>query len=224
MKSFLLIFDLDGTLIDSAPDLRAALNEMLRERERGRAPLSLAQVRQMIGDGAAALVARALAASGVDPAAAADALPRFLQLYEADAVRLTRPYPGVPETLAALRRRGYRTAICTNKPQHATHTVLEGLGLLALFDGIAGGDRFAVKKPDPGHLLGLIGALGGAPDRAVMIGDGENDAAAAHGAGVPLVLMRYGYARGDPASLAANALLDRFDDLPATLDRLGLGP
>ena len=222
METFLLVFDLDGTLIDSAPDLRAALNEMLRER--GRAPLSLAQVRQMIGDGAAALVARALAASGADPAAAADALPRFLQLYEADAVRLTRPYPGVPETLAALRRRGYRTAICTNKPQHATHTVLEGLGLLALFDGIAGGDRFAVKKPDPGHLLGLIGALGGAPDRAVMIGDGENDAAAAHGAGVPLVLMRYGYARVDPASLAADALLDRFDDLPAALDRLGLGP
>ena len=222
METFLLVFDLDGTLIDSAPDLRAALNEMLRER--GRAPLSLAQVRQMIGDGAAALVARALAASGADPAAAADALPRFLQLYEADAVRLTRPYPGVPETLAALRRRGYRTAICTNKPQHATHTVLEGLGLSALFDGIAGGDRFAVKKPDPGHLLGLIGALGGAPDRAAMIGDGENDAAAAHGAGVPLVLMRYGYARGDPASLAADALLDRFDDLPAALDRLGLGP
>ena len=91
------------------------------------------------------------------------ALPRFLQLYEADAVRLTRPYPGVPETLAALRRRGYRTAICTNKPQHATHTVLEGLGLLRLFDGIAGGDRFAVKKPDPGHLLGLIDELGGEP-------------------------------------------------------------
>jgi phosphoglycolate phosphatase len=222
METFLLVFDLDGTLIDSAPDLRAALNEMLRER--GRAPQPLAQVRQMIGDGAAALVARALAASGADPAAAADALPRFLQLYEADAVRLTRPYPGVSETLAALRRRGYRTAICTNKPQHATHTVLEGLGLSALFDGIAGGDRFAVKKPDPGHLLGLIGALGGAPDRAAMIGDGENDAAAAHGAGVPLVLMRYGYARGDPASLAADALLDRFDDLPAALDRLGLGP
>jgi phosphoglycolate phosphatase len=222
METFLLVFDLDGTLIDSAPDLRAALNEMLRER--GRAPLPLAQVRQMIGDGAAALVARALAASGADPAEAVPALRRFLQLYEADAVRLTRPYPGVPETLAGLRRRGYRTAICTNKPGHATHTVLEGLGLSSLFDGIAGGDRFAVKKPDPGHLLGLIGALGGAANRAAMIGDGENDAAAAHGAGVPLVLMRYGYARGDPASLAADALLDRFDDLPAALDCLGLGP
>src|SRR5271170_7976896 len=113
MGQFLLVFDLDGTLIDSAPDLRAALNEMLRER--GRAPLSLPQVRSMIGDGAAALVDRALEASGVEPAGAASALPRFLQLYEADAVRLTRPYPEVPSTLAALRRRGYRTAICTNK-------------------------------------------------------------------------------------------------------------
>jgi phosphoglycolate phosphatase len=222
MRQFLLVFDLDGTLIDSAPDLRAALNEMLRER--GRAPLSLPQVRSMIGDGAAALVARALEASGVEPAGAASALPRFLQLYEADAVRLTRPYPEVPSTLAALRRRGYRTAICTNKPQHATYTVLEGLGLLPLFDGIAGGDRFAVRKPDPGHLVELIDSLGARIGAAAMVGDSEIDAAAAHAAGLPLVLMRYGYARSDPEALAADALLDDFADLPATLDRLGLVP
>jgi phosphoglycolate phosphatase len=139
-------------------------------------------------------------------------------------VRLTRPYPGVPETLAALRRSGYRTAICTNKPQHATRTVLDGLGLLPLFDGIAGGDRFAVKKPDAGHLLGLIGELGGRVEAAAMIGDNENDAAAAHAVGIPLVLMRYGYARVDPALLAADALLDHFAELPAALDRLGLAP
>jgi phosphoglycolate phosphatase len=222
MSQFLLVFDLDGTLVDSAPDLRAALNLLLHER--GRAPLSLPQVRRMIGDGVPALVARALAASGLDTADAADAVARFLELYEADAVRLTRPYPEVPETLAALRRRGYRTAICTNKPQHATITVLNGLGLTALFDGIAGGDRFAVKKPDPGHLLGLIDALGGSAEAAAMVGDNENDAAAAHAAGMPLVLMRYGYARVDPASLGAAALLDRFADLPAALASLGLRP
>jgi phosphoglycolate phosphatase len=222
MERFLLVFDLDGTLVDSAPDLRAALNEMLRER--GHKPLSLPQVRHMIGDGVPALVARALAASAAEPAESASALPRFLQLYEADAVRLTRTYPAVPETLAALRRRGYRTAICTNKPQHATVAVLEGLGLLPLFDGIAGGDHFAVRKPDPGHLLRLIGELGARPDRAAMIGDNENDAAAAHGAGLPLVLMRYGYARIDPERLGADALLDRFAELPAALDRLGLDP
>jgi len=222
MGQFLLVFDLDGTLVDSAPDLRAALNEMLREC--GRPPLSLPQVKRMIGDGAPALVARALAASGTDPADAASALPRFIELYEADAVRLTQPYPAVPETLLALRRRGYRTAICTNKPQHATVTVLEGLGLLPLFDGIAGGDRFAVRKPDPGHLLGLIGAVDARPEAAAMIGDSENDAAVARSAGLPLVLMRYGYARADLASLGADALLDDFAKLPAALDRLGLGP
>src|SRR5579871_2725251 len=176
MNGYLLVFDLDGTLIDS----------------------------------------------GLDPTADPAALPRFLQLYEADAVRLTRPYPGVPETLAMLRRRGYRTAICTNKPQHAALTVLDGLGLAPLFDAVAGGDRFAVKKPDPGHVLGLIAALGGDSAAAAMIGDNENDAAAAHAAGLPLVLMRYGYARVDPTTLGAAALLDRFADLPAALDRLGL--
>ena len=222
MGHFLLVFDLDGTLVDSAPDLRAALNEMLRER--GRPPLSLPQVKRMIGDGAAALVARALAASGGDPADAASALARFIELYEAEAVRLTRPYPAVPETLAALRRRGYRMAICTNKPQHATIAVLEGLGLLALFDGIAGGDRFAVRKPDPGHLLGLVGAVGARAEAAAMIGDSENDAAAARSAGLPLVLMRYGYARADLDPLGADALLDHFAELPNALDRLGLVP
>jgi phosphoglycolate phosphatase len=222
MRQFLLVFDLDGTLIDSAPDLRRALNEMLRER--GCAPLSLSQVRGMIGDGAPAMVARALQASCIEQAAAASALPRFLQLYEADAVGLTRPYPGVSATLAVLRRRGYRTAICTNKPQRATHMVLEGLGLLPLFDEIAGGDRFAVRKPDPGHLLETINLLGVRTEAAAMIGDSEIDAAAAHAAGLPLVLMRYGYARGDIDLLAADAVLDDFADLPATLDRLGLAP
>jgi phosphoglycolate phosphatase len=222
MEGFLLVFDLDGTLVDSAPDLGAALNRMLRER--GRPPLSPQQVKSMIGDGTAMLVARALQASGAERSESAAALPRFLQLYEAEATRLTKPYPEVAETLAALRRRGYRTGVCTNKPQHATHTVLEGLGLLPLFDGIAGGDRFAVRKPDPGHLLGLIGELGSRADRSAMIGDSENDAAAAHAAAVPLVLMRYGYARGDLEALAAAALLDHFAELPQTLERLGLTP
>ena len=159
MSRFLLVFDLDGTLVDSAPDLHAALNQMLRER--GRPALPLPQVKRMIGDGVPALVARALAASGADPADAAGALPRFLELYEANATRLSRPYPKVLETLTSLRQRGYRTSICTNKPQRATIAVVEGLGLGELFDGIAGGDRFPVRKPDPGHLLGLIGELDG---------------------------------------------------------------
>jgi phosphoglycolate phosphatase len=222
MAGFLLVFDLDGTLVDSVLDLRAALNEMLRER--GRRALSPPEVQRMIGDGVPALVARALAASGADSAEAPMALSRFLEIYEANPAELSRPYPGVPETLAALRRRGYRTAICTNKPQRATIAVMQGLDLLPLFDGIAGGDRFAVKKPHPDHLLRLIAELGARPETSAMIGDNENDTAAARSAAIPVLLMRYGYARVDPDSLAADALLEHFAELPAALDRLGLIP
>jgi phosphoglycolate phosphatase len=222
MERILLVFDLDGTLVDTAPDLCVALNKILRER--GRPPLSPSEVKRMIGDGAPALVARAMAASGADPASAGEALTRFLEIYEANAVQLSRPYPDVRETLTVLRRRGYRAAVCTNKPQRATMAVIEGLGFLPLFDGIAGGDRFSVKKPDPGHLLGLISELGASVTATAMIGDSENDATVAHAAGVPLVLMRYGYARVPLESLAADALLDHFADLPAALERIGLIP
>ena len=222
MKRFLLVFDLDGTLVDSVPDLRAALNEMLRER--GRPPLTFPQVKGMVGDGAPVMVARALAATGAGAPDAGNALARFLEIYEANPVRLSRLYPHVRRTLTELRQRGYGTAICTNKPQRATIAVVEGLGLGDLFDGIAGGDRFPVRKPDPGHLLSLISALGARREASVMIGDNENDAAAARAAGVPLVLMRYGYARVDPASLAADALLDHFGELPEALARLQLAP
>jgi phosphoglycolate phosphatase len=222
MNSSLLVFDLDGTLVDSVPDLCAALNEMLRER--GRPPLSLPQVKRMVGDGASAMVARALAATGLEAIDAGGALARFLEIYEANPVRLTRLYPEVRRTLTELRRRGYGTAICTNKPQRATIAVVEGLGLGDLFDGIAGGDHFPVRKPDPGHLLSLIAELGARRESSVMIGDNENDAAAARAAGVPLILMRYGYARVDPELLAADALLDHFGELPEALTRLQLAP
>jgi phosphoglycolate phosphatase len=220
MTKFLVVFDLDGTLIDSVPDLTNALNEVLREH--GYSPLSTREVAPMVGDGVPPLVARAFAARGGSAAEAAAALPHYIEVYEANATNLTRPYPGVPETLEELRRLGYRNAICTNKLQKASETVLDGLGLTDLFEGIAGGDRYPVKKPDAGHLLGIIGELGGDPRHAVMIGDSENDAAVAHNASVPLIMMSYGYARADPATLGGLATLNNFADLPATLKRLGL--
>jgi phosphoglycolate phosphatase len=223
MSDFLLVFDLDGTLVDSVPDLTNSLNEILRERGYA-GTLSPAEVKPMVGDGVPTLVARAFASRGGAAAEAAAALPRYVAIYEAVATQLTRPYPGVVATLAELRRRGYRCAVCTNKLQRATEVVLRELGLAAFFDGVAGGDRFSVRKPDAGHLLGLVGELRGRTDRAAMIGDSENDAAVAHNAGVTLIMMRYGYARTDPATLGAAALLDRFDELPAALDRLGLAP
>jgi phosphoglycolate phosphatase len=222
MAHFLLVFDLDGTLVDSVPDLTNTLNKVLHERDY--APLTRAEVTPMVGDGVPTLVARAFAARGGSDAEAAEALPRYTKIYEANATVLTRPYPDVRETLETLRRRGYGTAVCTNKPQQATIAVLEGLDLAGLFDGIAGGDRYPVRKPDSGHLLGLIGELGGSAGQAAMIGDSENDAAVAHAASVPLVLMRYGYARAAPETLGADAVLDHFAELPATLERLGLTP
>ena len=222
MAHFLLVFDLDGTLVDSVPDLTNTLNKVLSER--GYAPLARSEVAPLVGDGVPALVARAFAARGGSDAEAVEALPHYIQIYEANATVLTRPYPGVHETLEELRRRGYRTAVCTNKLQRATMAVLAGLDLAGLFDAVAGGDRYPVKKPNPAHLLGLIGELGGSATRAAMIGDSENDAAVAHAAAVPVVIMRYGYSRVAPETLGAAAVLDRFTELPATLERLGLTP
>jgi phosphoglycolate phosphatase len=222
MTKFLLLFDLDGTLVDTLPDLTNALNEVLRER--GFAPLAAAEVKPMIGDGMSMLLQRGFAARGADAAEAAAVQARFIEVYEAGASNLSRPYPGVPETLAGLRARGYATAVCTNKPQHATAEVLHGMGLADLFDGYAGGDRFAVRKPDPGHLLELVAALGGDAKRAAMIGDSENDALSARAAAIKLILMRYGYARIDPARLGADCVLDRFAELPQALAALGLNP
>ena len=222
MPGFLLLFDLDGTLIDSVPDLTNALNEILHER--GYAPLVPEEFMPMVGDGVPALVARAFAARGGSAEEATELLPRYIAFYEANATRLTRPFPGVRETLMALRRHGYRTAICTNKLQRATVRVLRGLKLDDLFDGIAGGDKYAIRKPDAGHLLELIRELGGDAERAAMIGDSENDAAAGHAAGLPVLLLRYGYARAELESLGPAAIVDNFAELPQALEKLGLRP
>ena len=222
MTKFLLLFDLDGTLVDSLPDLANALNEVLRER--GYAALTPAEVKPMIGDGMPMLLQRGFVARGADAAEAKAAQPRFVEIYEATATNLSKPYPGVPETLAALRACGYATAVATNKPQRATAEVLRGMGLADLFDGFAGGDRFPVRKPDPGHLLGLVELLGGNPKRTAMIGDSENDALSARAAAMTLILMRYGYARIDPAQLGADRLLDQFSEIPEALAALGLNP
>jgi phosphoglycolate phosphatase len=219
MKRNVLVFDLDGTLVDSAPDLAAALNAALGEI--GGRTLSVATVRAMIGDGTPMLVARGLAAAGLPAERHADRLDRFLALYEADPIGRTRPYPDVPETLALLRADGHRLAVCTNKPQAASLAVLRGLGLDSFFAAVVGGDVLPVRKPDPRHLLGTLAALGTTAREAVMIGDNENDVAAAKGAGVPVIVMRYGYARVPLAAIGADLQLDAFSELPQALATLG---
>jgi phosphoglycolate phosphatase len=216
----ILIFDLDGTLIDSAPDLHRALLCLLSDESLP--PLTLAQVTGMVGDGAAALVARAFERAGRP---AGPDLPRllaqFLEIYETGIADLTRPYPGVPETLADLERAGHRMAVCTNKPDLPTRIVLDALGLARFFEVIVGGDSAPARKPDPGHLMAVLHYMQASPHDAVMIGDGANDLRAAQAAGVPLVLAGYGYGVRGTTDIAPAAIIDAFSALPAALARLG---
>jgi len=212
-----LIFDLDGTLVDSLLDLRAGLNQMLSEM--GRRELTPEEVRLMIGDGSRALVDRALSATGA-PTDAEEGYQRFMQIYQAGLSHLTRLYPSVEETLQTLRGDGTRLAICTNKPQAATIALLQQLGIAGYFDVVLCGDVVPFRKPDPRHLLLALDQLRALHNEAVMIGDNEYDYAAARGAGLPVTLMRYGYLRVPPDTLTPNVWLDRFSDLPKTIGSL----
>jgi len=218
-----LLCDLDGTLVDSAPDLADALSTLLAES--GRRALSVTEVKTMVGDGVAVLVERGLAATGGVPApeALAAQVARYHALYEARLTKQTRPYPGAVEALGALRAAGWRLAVCTNKPERATRKVLAALGLDELIEAVAGGDTFPVRKPDPGHVLQLLEAMGVTPARAVMLGDSVNDVAAAHAAGLPAIAVGHGYGTVPAQELGAERLITHFDELPAALKALGFG-
>jgi phosphoglycolate phosphatase len=214
-----VVFDLDGTLIDSGPDLARLLNMVLGEY--GRSEVGLDRVRGFVGDGIAKLVERGLEATGGSTETQRrSATDRFLAIYEAEPALLTRPYPGVPATLKQLKDEGRRLAVCTNKAERVTHAVLRALGLHDFFGAVIGGDSLPVRKPDPAPLRAAIQRVGADAGSSVMIGDNEHDAATASAAGVSCVLVTYGYARAPLASLPAAALVDRFDALPAVLERL----
>jgi len=207
----LAVFDLDGTLVDSAPDLHAALDRLVAAR--GLPGFARAEVVGMIGDGARALVERALAARG--QAFEGAALDAFLADYTAHAAVATRPFPGVEAALDALQADGWALALCTNKPEAATRELLAALDLAGRFDAVSGGDSFPARKPHPGHLLATIAAAGLHPGAAVMVGDHRNDVAAARGAGIPCVFVGWGYGTlvmAEGARIAANP-----SDLPAEL-------
>lgn len=214
----LAVFDLDGTLVDSAPDLHAALDRLMAAR--GLAGFARPEVIMMIGDGAKVLVERALAARGsaFDQAA----LDHFLADYGAAAAVETRPFPGIPEALDRLADQGWRLAVCTNKPEAPARDLLAALGLAHRFAALGGGDSFPTRKPDPAHLRATIAAAGGIGEGAVMIGDHHNDIRAARGAGIPGLFVSWGY--GPPAMAEGAPIIARPEALPAelgaTLDRL----
>jgi phosphoglycolate phosphatase len=205
-----IIFDLDGTLVDSAEDLRAALNVVLNAT--GLRSIEADEVRSMIGDGVAKLVERALVAVGGDLKQKSTLAGRFLEIYQANPLRLTRCYPGVTETLDRLGTH-FRLAVATNKPVVATNRILRGLSLDRLFSVVVGGDTLPRRKPDPAPLLEVLRQFAIGADQALLVGDNMHDVEAAHAAGMRCVAVSYGYHHTPPAELQADHVIDRFDDL-----------
>jgi phosphoglycolate phosphatase len=205
-----LLLDLDGTLVDTVPDLAAALNRLMASR--GLASFGLPETASMVGDGVAVLLGRAFAARGMTPDDRA--IADFLDDYSTHAAVESRPYPGIPELLRQFAAEGWRLAVCTNKPETAARALLEALDMASSLCAIGGGDSFPVRKPDPEHVLATLRLAGGDPAAAVMVGDHANDVVAARGSGLKSVFVTWGYgpiamAEGadavahDPAELSA---------------------
>lgn len=214
------VFDLDGTLVDTLPDLIEVLNETFAGL--GLPPLPEAEGRRFIGAGIRPLIERALIAEGQTlPAAAIDRLYEdYVAAYAARIARRSRPYPGLIPALDALARRGVVFAVCTNKLEWLSRRLLTELGLIGRFRAVGGGDSFAVRKPEAGHLMATIAAAGGDPARAVMVGDSMTDVATARNAGVPAIAVSFGYSDVPPADLGADHLIDHFDALPAIISNM----
>ncbi len=215
-----IVFDLDGTLIDTAPDLVSTLN-LLLARE-GIAALPLSEARDMIGHGAKALIARGFAVAGapVDERKLSALFVDFIDHYLAHIADESRPFPGMIAALDALAAEGARLAVCTNKRTDLSVALLDALGLTDRFAAIVGADAAPAPKPSAAHLIATVERAGGNIGRAVMVGDSASDAGAARAAGVPLVLVSFGYTDTPVRELGADALIDHFDDLPSACRRL----
>ena len=212
-----VLFDLDGTLLDTAADIARALNRTLLDE--GWPSLAEEAVRSMVGRGAPQLIVRASRALGMSPSDAQreSLVTRFLHHYtrlEERDETTTRPYPGAVATLEQVRLRGLPTAVVTNKQQAIAESLLERLGLAAHIDVVVGGDRCRQRKPHPEPLLFACRALDASPERALMVGDSINDVEAARGAGMPVACVTYGYNEGvDPRTLPADVLIDSLLEL-----------
>jgi phosphoglycolate phosphatase len=210
-----LLLDLDGTLVNSVPDLAACLNRLMAAR--GLAGFTEAETAEMVGDGVERLVERGFAARGIRPQPAD--IAAYVTDYGAHYADQTRLYPGVAETLAELREAGWRLAVCTNKLTQPARALLQALGIDAMCDAVAGSDSVPARKPDPRHLLAALAAAGGLLGKAVMAGDHRNDIAAAHAAGMPGIFAAWGYGTAAMAE-GADAVAADFDELPMLAERL----
>lgn len=214
-----VIFDLDGTLVDSVPDMHMAMNRVLAER--GHDPLPVDRLRGFVGHGVPVLVRRVMEAAGVGGDGFDDWHDGYMRCYGEGICVETRPYPGVPGALAALAAGGFRLGVCTNKPQGLTEALLDGLGLGARFGAVLGGDSPFGCKPDPAPLREVLSRLGGGP--AVMVGDSAADIGAARAAGMPVILYTGGYAGPSLEETAADAAFGDWSRLPGLVGGLLAG-
>jgi phosphoglycolate phosphatase len=209
----LVVFDLDGTLVDSSRDLTTAVNATLGRLDPRAPELPHAQVRSFIGDGARLLLSRSLAAAGL-PHTPEEAVPVFLEAYAGCLLDSTRLYPGIAEALDALA--GRALAVLTNKPGALSRRLLEGLGVASLFRQVLGGDEI-VRKPDPSGLLRLLEANGVPAGAAVMVGDSSNDVRTARAAGVASIGVSWGFDTERLLAAGPDRLIERPVELPRLL-------
>jgi phosphoglycolate phosphatase len=212
-----IIWDLDGTLVDSAPDLASALNTVLDMR--GFFTLSITEVRAMIGNGVPKLVERGFNAVGVRPDAAQldELVAMFVKEYKTCATEHTRPYPDIVETLEEIHGMNIPMGVCTNKPEAFTRQILEGLGLAAYFSSVVGGDTTSTRKPDPQPVLTCLHGLATEPASGLMIGDSVHDVHAAHAAGVMIGVVPWGYRSAPVEDLGADFVLRDLASFPGLI-------
>lgn len=215
LKDATIVFDLDGTLVDTAPDLADAMNAVLASL--GRPPATLDTVRHLVGLGARRLIAAGLDQAGAPPLDDVDmdaALEDFLRHYEANIAAQSQPFPGAETALAELDAAGARLAICTNKPERLARLLLDALDLSRYFRAIIGADTFSTKKPFAEPYLGAVARAGGAPESSLMVGDSETDVKTAAAAARPVIVMSFGYSEKAASELGGDVVLDDYVALP----------
>ncbi|MDO9222357.1 MAG: phosphoglycolate phosphatase [Caulobacter sp.] len=213
LAGWTIAFDLDGTLVETAPDLVGALNVILVEQ--GMAPAPMSAVRQLVGHGLRGMLLRAFAMADltITEDQIARLRPRIVDVYRARIAQESRPFSGCLEALAALRARGAALAVCTNKPEGLARLLLDELDMTRWFDAIVGGDTLPVQKPDPAPLLEAIARAGGDPAKAILVGDASPDVGAAKAAGLPCVICDFGYNDLPPADLGGDVVISHYDAL-----------
>ncbi len=214
MSAPTLIFDLDGTLVETAPDLVATLNTVLTRA--GIAPVAYEIARNFVGGGARLMLARGIEADGrtVDAAKIDTMFADFIAHYAANVALHSRPFPGLIEALDTLSARGHRFAVCTNKLEYLSVLLLNELKLTDRFEAICGQDTFGIQKPDPEILRRTIAAAGGDVRRSIMIGDSETDILTARAAGIPVIAVDFGYSDRPISEYGPDRLISHFAQLP----------